>query len=458
MLVEVLIYATLASSILVPLISTLGYERSRAILAVSAAGVASFIAASLLTLAEGSVELYGGLVRHNTFTSIIMLGAGFSALIALATVGYEGYRWFSHPAFYSLLPLILFGVFYLAGAGNVLVVVAAWLLVSVATYVLVALPGDRDSRVAAIKYIYVGIVATLLVALWASIQIAVEETGALSSATIATGQPLIALALISALAAFGFKVGIVPFHWWLPSVYGKADGRVVAVVAGVAKLGFIALIARLLLEGFTGPPYTPTVLAVIAVLTMTYGNVAALTALDLQRLLAYSSIAHMGYIVVALYTLTLAEPGSLAYRAALAGIALQSVAYTLAKTPLFLLTSGAGRSLEAELRGLLARDKLSAVSAAILLASLLGIPPLAGFWGKLYMFLAVAGYSIPLLLVALVNSGVSSAYYIRALRNMTAQPTPETREVNVRYRVALLVGAIGTLAVGAVAPLVLGLF
>jgi NADH-quinone oxidoreductase subunit N len=142
---------------------------------------------------------------------------------------------------------------------------------------------------------------------------------------------------------------------------------------------------------------------------------------------------------------------------ALAGIALQSIAYTLAKTPLFLLTSEAGRSLESELRGLLARDRLSSISVAVLLASLLGIPPLLGFWGKLYMFIPIASFSIAILAIALINSGVSSAYYIRALRDVTTPPEAVVREVRVGYRVALLLGAVATLALGLLAPLMLGI-
>ena len=459
LLVEVLLYATLLSSLAVPLVASLGYDRSRAILAVSWAGVAAFLLASVITLYNGGVELYSGLVRHDGFTSLILVGAGLSAFISLIAVGYDGYRWFSHPAFYSLLPLVLFGTFYLAGAGNVLVVLASWLLVSVASYVLVALPGDSDSRVAAVKYVYVGMVATVLIALWASIHVSLREGGLAELGVLGggLGGPLALIAIVSALSAFGFKVGVVPFHWWLPSVYGRADGRPIAVVAGVAKLGFIAFIFRLAAESFTGVDYAPAVLAVLAIITMTYGNVAALTATDLQRLLAYSSIAHIGYIVAAVYVLLLAEPGGGLYRMALAGIALQSIAYTLAKTPLFLLTSEAGRSLESELRGLLARDRLSSISVAVLLASLLGIPPLLGFWGKLYMFIPIASFSIAILAIALINSGVSSAYYIRALRDVTTPPEAVVREVRVGYRVALLLGAVATLALGLLAPLMLGI-
>ncbi len=459
LVVEVLLYITLLSSLIIPPMASLGYHRSRSILAISWAGVVAFLLAAVIVLAYGGVELYSGLVRHDRFTSLILVGAGLSACLALLAIGYDGYRWFSHPAFYSLLPLTLFGTFYLAGAGNVLVVLASWLIVSVASYVLVALPGDSDSRVAAVKYVYVGAVATILIALWASIHVSLREGGLVEVGMLGggLGKPLALIALVSALSAFGFKVGVVPFHWWLPSVYGRADGRAIAVVAGIAKLGFIAFIVRLATESFTGSGYAPTALAVLAVLTMTYGNVAALTTTDLQRLLAYSSIAHIGYITAAIYVLMLTQPGSSLYKMALAGIALQSIAYTLAKTPLFLLTSEAGRSLESELRGLLARDRLSSISTATLLASLLGIPPLLGFWGKLYMFIPIASLSIVVLVIALVNSGVSSAYYVRALRDITTPPEAVVREVRASYKAALVLGAVATAALGLLAPLILGI-
>lgn len=459
LLVEILVYAALAASLIIPLLASMGREMSRAILVVSWAGVLSFTLASLTLLFAGKpVEFYSGLVSHDSFTALILVGASLSAILVLAAVSLDAYRWPSHPAFYSLTLLILFGVFYLAGARNILMVAASWLLVSVASYVTIALPGDRDSRFAALRYVYVGAAATLLIALWLSAHV-YAGGGDLSSTyfTVLPREPLVSLALTAALAAFGFKLGIFPFHWWLPSVYGRADGRPVAVVAGIAKLGFIGLTVRLLVESFSGSHEAALILAVLSALTMTYGNVAALTTTDLQRLLAYSSIAHVGYMLAAMAVALSALDGQL-LKLALAGIALQSIAYTTAKTPLFSIVADAGRDFERELKGLLAGDRAASISIAILLASLLGIPPLLGFWGKLYMFIPIAKYSLILLAIALANSGVSSAYYIRALRNITASPGEAPGRLHDTYRLSVILGAFITIVLGLIAPLALILF
>lgn len=429
-----LVYASLVASLIVPLL-----RQERLALSLSFAGSASFAVASLLLYARGGGEFYGGLVRHDSFTSLLLVGASISAILSLIASGRDALRWPTLPAFHSLVPLTLFGLFFLAGSNNVMTVIASWLLVSVASYVIIATPGNAESRVAAVKYIYVGVIATILLALWAPAY--VYETGELAITRVASEQPLLIFPLL--LAALGFKLGVVPFHWWLPSVYGKADGRSVAFVAGAVKLGFIAVIVRVLEALFGGSQSVAAALAAISVITMTYGNVAALTATDLQRMLAYSSVAQVGYIIAGLAVVVYADGF---YRTlALAGIALLSLAYAFSKVPLFSALGGGLR--ESGLSG----DRASAISSAALLASLLGVPPLLGFWGKLFVFIPLATYSLPLLIIALINSGISSVYYVKALRDIVTKAGNE--RIADEYRIVLLLGAILIVLLGILAPL-----
>ncbi|MCX8165796.1 MAG: proton-conducting transporter membrane subunit [Acidilobaceae archaeon] len=447
---EVLVGITLVTSLLVPLF----FQNRQFVNLLSWMGMLAFAAASAYLLLTGGGTFFDGLLRHDVFTSLLLLGSSASAALLLFAAGQSAASWKTYPAFHSLLPLSLFGLFFLAGAESVLVIVASWLLVSVISYVIISLPGDRESRLAAVRYIYVGIVATLFVALW--ITSIAYATGSDVLAPL-NGSSISVMALSFAIAAVGFKLGLFPLHWWLPSVYGKADGRVVAFVASAAKLGFIALLVRTIASTFGGSGEAALFLAIIAALTMSYGNLAALTTGDLQRLLAYSSIAQVGYILAGL-AVVVAFPDSQLEKLALAGIALQSIAYALSKTPLFAMIAEGGRELEGELKGLLSRDRVSAISSATLLASLLGIPPLLGFWGKLYIFFPLASYSLPLLAIALLNSGISSAFYIRAFRDMTsASPNPRG-PLSESYRLALLVAAALTVLLGIVAPVAIGLF
>jgi len=469
---EALLYYTLASSLAVPVIRVSEATRKLGVHAVLAlTGTIAFagLAAILLYLAPtGGAVFYGGLVAHDALSSLILLGASVSGLFTLVSSWRAGYEWSTVPSLFSLLPLTLFGLFFLAGARDLLVALASWLLVSMISYVIVALPDDEDSRKAAARYIYVGTVATIFLGAWIAANAVVSETAGLSAFSVSPPIPagLSALAVILLLTAFGFKTGIAPFHWWLPSVYGRADGRVIAIVASVAKLGFIAFLARAFIDSARGVALRDAALAgdvalilsIAAVATMTYGNVAAMTPNSLRAVLAYSSIAQVGYILAGLavaFYLYPVDPG--ASRLAIAGIAVQTLTYAIAKAPLFSLAPFIGD----DVRGLrvLYKRRIASVSAGILLLSLLGVPPLLGFWGKLFLFVPMAKYSLLLLAVSLVNSGISSAYYIRLLREAARAPEEDgTPETPVDVTGPLIAAALATIALGIMAPLILLVF
>ncbi|MGC9191510.1 MAG: proton-conducting transporter membrane subunit [Conexivisphaera sp.] len=462
LLVQSMIYLTLATGLAVPLVG----RRWRIALSLAVLGSLAFLvasAASLYLSMSASLSLYGGLVVQDPFSSMILLGASVSSLLALVAMGPDASKWSTSPAAFSLVPLVLFGTFFLAGAADALVVLATWLIVSVASYVFIALPDDASSKAASVRYIMVGIVATLFLMAWAAVDSALQAASSfaivpLGAATLGA-RGLALAAVVAALAAVGFKLGLFPFHWWLPNVYGRADGRVVSFVAGVVKLGFIAIIARILIVAAAGPLSAPIALtaAAVAVITMIYGNFAALSSRSFQMILSYSSMAQVGYIMTAIAAAAYFAGLGPAYRPLLLlayyAVAIQAVAYSLAKVPLFALAGEAGGRLTS-VRGMLSSSPAAAVSASLLLLSLLGLPPLLGFWGKLYMFLAASGYSIWLAVLALVNSGISAFYYAVVIREMLAKG--EGPRVEGRYLAALLAGAAAVLAIGIIAPLLLG--
>jgi len=462
--VEFLLYLTLAASLIAPVTSPLGRRENVAPAIVAAIGVGSFATLSGLLLyvtASAPVQFYGGLVVQDSFTSLLLLGAALAAITYMIAIGVEGLQWASSPSLYSLIPLTLFGSFFLAGAANLLVILASWLLVSVVSYVVIASSDVKEAKGAAVRYAFVGIVATLILATSLAFYSIASGSYVLSLTPLSAGsgaaREVAALSVILLLAALGFKVGLFPFHWWLPSVYGRGDGRTVSFVAAVVKLAFIAVLGRALLVLSYGSPLAgdaALTVAVLAVATMTYGNVAAFTSRDLQVILAYSSMAQVGYILAALaaaaYFAGNLELSML--RLALYAVALQSIAYAIAKAPLFAFTGSTARELE-RLRGLMGVSPTAAVSASVLLYSLLGVPPLLGFWGKLYLFLSTSGYTVWLTLAALINSGVSAVYYIIASRELLTKqerpPTPPAR----KYNIALVIAALLILVLGIVAPL-----
>jgi NADH-quinone oxidoreductase subunit N len=462
--VEFLLYLTLAASLIAPVTSPLGRRENVAPAIVAAIGVGSFATLSGLLLyatASAPVQFYGGLVVQDSFTSLLLLGAALAAITYMIAIGVEGLQWTSSPSLYSLIPLTLFGSFFLAGAANLLVILASWLLVSVVSYVVIASSDVKEAKGAAVRYAFVGIVATLILATSLGFYSIASGSYVLSLTPLSGGsgaaREVAALSVILLLAALGFKVGLFPFHWWLPSVYGRGDGRTVSFVAAVVKLAFIAVLGRALLVLSYGSPLAGDValtVAVLAVATMTYGNVAAFTSRDLQVILAYSSMAQVGYILAALaaaaYFAGNLEVSML--RLALYAVALQSIAYAIAKAPLFAFTGSTARELE-RLRGLMGVSPAAAVSVSVLLYSLLGVPPLLGFWGKLYLFLSTSGYTVWLTLAALINSGVSAVYYIIASRELlTKQERPPTPPA-MKYKIALVIAALLILVLGIVAPL-----
>ncbi len=455
------VYAVLGLGLAIPVAHALRAAHASALAALSAAAAALFTGSSLVLLqaaSGGPVYYHGGLVVHDSFTAFLLVFAGLAAIVAVWASGEEPGYWPASPAFHGLLPVILFGLFYMAGAADALVFLAAWLVVSVASYVVVATPGDPQSRAAAARYVLMGSLATLLIAVWMGLHAGLVSTLLPSPSLALAAYPPGGLAVAAAvflLAGVGFKVGIFPFHWWLPSVYARADGRPVAVVAAVAKLGFIAFLARFFYAAAqpAGPSIAPLV-AVLAVASMTYGNLAALTSRDVQSMLAYSSIAHVGYLLAGMAAAAyLAPVDPQTARLAMAAVAIHAAAYALAKAALFPLPAEVGGSFQG-LRGLAGRSGPAAVSSGVLVLSLLGLPPLLGFWGKLLLILASAKYSLLLAIAIAVNTGVSSAYYVALLREMW-QPGQAAARPTARLEAALVAAALASTVFGLLAiPLI----
>ena len=455
-MVESLVYTILAISIITPIIAMVTSRTSKIIPGLTWLAVLLYAITGLYIYTNAPIQLYGGLVVQDKFTAMLILAISLAAAIALLAAGVEPAYWESSPAYYSLLPLALFGTFYLVGAQDALVVLSAWLLVSVISYVLLALPTEKKSRAAAVQYIFIGALATLFLGIWvAGDYVISSELGRLGfSYTSLTPDHFSGLVLMAFLAAIGFKTGIVPFHWWLPSVYSKGNGYMVGVVTGPIKIAFLGLLTKVIIAASASQLVSgqiALILAALAILTMTYGNIAALTTRDFQKLLAYSSIAQVGYILVGLTAIAYLTPerSNPLLQLALAGIAIQATAYGVAKSALFPVNVEES-SLD-KLRGLLSGNKIAAASTAILLLSLLGMPPFLGFWGKLYLFYSATSYSLILVATALINSAISSAYYVRALRDLVS-PGGEVKP-RPSITVALVLAATVILVLGLIGPL-----
>jgi NADH-quinone oxidoreductase subunit N len=261
--------------------------------------------------------------------------------------------------------------------------------------------------------------------------------------------PALVMAMVLLTAGFGFKIAAVPFHMYLPDMYEGAPTPVVAFMAGAAELAGVAVLVRVFLLGLPALQADWSLLLwVLAVLTMTIGNLVAIAQANLKRMLAYSTIAQMGYLLIGPVV------GS---QLGVAAVLFYSLVYALMTIGAFgmviLLQRGTVRGDQIDdFTGLAQKSPLAAAIMLVFLLSLTGIPPTAGFVGKFYLFGAAveAGY-IWLVLIAVVNSAISLFYYMRVvmvmyMRNLPPQGIALSQSSTLH--IAILLAVAGTLLLG----------
>ncbi|MBD3258634.1 NADH-quinone oxidoreductase subunit N, partial [candidate division GN15 bacterium] len=254
--------------------------------------------------------------------------------------------------------------------------------------------------------------------------------------------------VVMILIGFGFKVAAVPFHAWVPDVYQGAPTPVTAFFSVAPKAAGFAVMLRIFVFGFSGVSQLAIVFWILAVLTMTLGNVLALRQDNIKRMLAYSSISHAGYILIAL-----AVGGADAVSAAVFYL----VAYTMFNLGGFavvsILETRTGSKADfSELVGLSKTHPYIAAVLALFMFALSGFPPTAGFFGKFYIFsAAVESGFIWLAVIGVMNSFVSVYYYLRVIKTSyfdTAETAAKPALITPSIVVALLITAVGTLGLG----------
>ena len=327
----------------------------------------------------------------------------------------------------------------MAGANNLLMMYLALELSSISSYLLSGYTREAaDSSEASLKYVIYGALSSGLMLY--GISILYGLTGSLDLATInhivpvvisAGGPPLYGLLIagILTLAGFGYKISAVPFHFWAPDVYEGAPITITAFLAVASKAGGFAMLIRFLKvtffdatgvmaaagtwEAVRGLRWVDLV-AILSVLSMTVGNLTAIWQNNLKRLLAYSSIAHAGYMLMGVAVLN--DEG-------IAAVMLYFVIYLFMNLGAFyavmLIADKTGSEDIDDYKGLGSRAPFLAVALAIFLISLSGLPPTAGFIGKLYLFAALINKGwIWLAIVGALNSVIALYYYVRVIRNM----------------------------------------
>jgi NADH-quinone oxidoreductase subunit N len=408
-----------------------------------------------LSLPEGAG--FSGTVETSAFTvffHVLICGLVLVALLlSLDTLPEDSHH---QGEFYALIVFGAVGMCLLTGAVELLLVFIALEISSIATYILAGYRKETGrGPEAAIKYFLLGSFATAF--LLYGIALIFGATGTTQIYEIARLAPLaenhsfILAGLALMLVGILFKVSAAPFHVWTPDVYEGAPSPVVALMSTAPKAAAFALLLRVVYEMLpTLRPVWQPLLWAVAVLSMTVGNLAALRQQNVKRMLAYSSIAHAGYLLAAFAGL--GNDGIAAASFYIAAYAAMNVGIFAVIT----LASGYDEKLPLieDFRGLVYRSPLLGGLLIFFLASLVGIPFTGGFFGKLVSFsAAIGGGAIWLAIIGLLNSGVAAAYYLRLALVAAQRPVDENSalpapQVGVAVGAALLFAVAATLVLG----------
>jgi len=399
--------------------------------------------------------LFDGMYVADPLAFVLKLaGFLFVAVALLYSRMYLENRDILRGEYYVLALTALLGIFVLVSANTLLTVYIGVELLALSIYAMVAF--DRDSGIAAesaMKYFVLGAIASGM--LLYGMSIVYGLTGTLNLEEIATklttpGSLGVILGLAFIVVAVAFKFGAVPFHMWLPDVYEGAPTSVTLFVGTAPKIAYFALMLRLLAHGLAGTSADWTLmLTPLAVLTLIVGNVVAIVQSNLKRMLAYSTIGHVGFIVLGFVAGT---PSG--YTAALYYM-LVYVLVALGAFGVILLASRKGFEADKldHYKGLYQRDPLLALVMMMLMFSFAGVPPMVGFWAKLRIIQALWETShLGLVVVSVVMSVVGAFYYLRVVKLMYFDAPPESLPATLRP-----LGARFVIGVNAAAALALGI-
>ncbi len=394
------------------------------------------------------------------FKALALIGV---AIVILTAMPYMQGRTPYTGEFYALLLVVGLAICLAVSAVNLVMVYLSIEFLSITSYVLAGfLRQDRKSGEAAIKYFLYGAAASAVMLYGMSLLYGASGTTDLAelAASLSARAPTQALwvalpAMILLLTGFGFKASLVPFHQWVPDTYEGAPTPITAFLSTASKAAGFAILMRVFLTAL-GPLQEQwmAILVAIAAVTMTVGNLTALRQTNMKRLLAYSSIAQAGYILIGVAAL-LTAPGN-AFTG-INGVLIYLFAYLVTNIGAFAVViafeTATGQGEVKDYAGLIRRAPWLAGLLLIFLLSLAGIPPTAGFIGKFYVFGAAVQAQLWILLaIAAVNSVIAAFYYLNVVRYMFFVPAGEEGAVPIRVAPPLR----GALAVTGVLTLLLG--
>ena len=383
--------------------------------------LATFMVTIVLLAVRFEGSFFGGGYVVDDFALYFKLIVAVSAFFAVLAAARWAEETGDAPEYLNLILSVALGGMLLVSMRDLFGIFVAVELATIPSYAMVAFDRSRrESPEGGMKYLLTGMIASAIL-LYGIVLI----YGAGGSADLAdlgetfTGQlsPVALLGLVLLISGFAFKISAAPFHFWTPDAYQGAPTSAAAFLSVAPKAAIFAVLLRIFLEGMPGATTTWTVVvAVLAIVTMFVGNLLALRQRNVRRMLAYSSVAHSGYILAAFAALQ----GS-GVQTAIQAVLIYSAAYLVMNMGAFLVIDLVGEEVKSY-NGLFTTRPRVALSMFVFMAALVGIPPLSGFWGKAWIILAGVQSGSILVYVAVgalvVNSVLSVPYYFGIIRNM----------------------------------------
>ncbi|WP_319405912.1 NADH-quinone oxidoreductase subunit N [uncultured Desulfosarcina sp.] len=418
----------------------------RLAVSMAAVTVAAGIACSTM-----SGDLFNHVYRVDLFSQVFktLISIGFFLVIFLCD-DFQGVAPSHHGEGYFLLAVCTLSMMMLASAVHLLAIVLALELSSYSLYILVFLRRDgRWGMITGLHYFLVGASASAIMlfglALIYGVTGAVLVDMLIQRLPAMMDRPLVVTGLLLTLAGFFFKLAVFPFHFWAPEAYQGAPNPVAAFIAAVSKVAAVAILLRMISLAQGNSDLLARGLIAMAVVSMTVGNLAAIAQRDFKRLMAFSSVAHAGYLLLGMLCMTPAG-----YAAAMFyGAAVLVMKYTCFMVMTRVAEDGGNLQID-ELAGLHRRSPLLALALMMALFSLGGIPPTIGFSGKLIIFVAAMqkGYLV-LVIIAMTNVVISLYYYLLVLKAAYLdEPTRSLPVINLTIPSRLVAVAMIVLIVG----------
>jgi NADH-quinone oxidoreductase subunit N len=374
---------------------------------------------------KSSGVLFFNAYKIDAFSQVfkIILSFGFLIVVALGSgvkSGLKGINKELAAEYYMFLTLSVTGLVFLTSSVELLTIVISLEISSFALYVIIPFryqDGYKKQMEAGIKYVMFGAVATGISLYGMSYIFGMAHTTYLDELgkilpDLVQGQAIVIFGLILMLASFFYKLAMFPMHFWAPDVYEGSANETAGFIATLPKVGAVALLLRLVALAGVETTQVTWILGTLAVLSMTIGNLSALVQKDIKRLIAYSSIAHAGYIMIAVLC-----ANNLGYEAAIYYIA----GYILMNLALFYVVynvseNGENVSLD-NLNGLYKRSPILALLLAIAAFGMAGMPPTIGFLGKFMIFTAAISKPMyAIVILAVINAGIAAYYYLKMVR------------------------------------------